>query len=96
MDLVPLFSRLASYVALAAALYAAYELVMPAPAGQRWAGVVARIWICLLLGSVGIDEIIFGQNALLVAGYLLGVPLFPLQIGVAISIVAATWAWIES
>lgn len=96
LDALPSLTRLFSYLALVGALYAGYELLIGTSVWRRWSALAARVWILLLLGTVGVDEVFFRQNALLTAGYLLGLPLFPFQVAIVASLVVATWVWIES
>ena len=95
MTLLPELVRVLGVVALAAAGYAGYELAFRPASWRRWPGVAARVWIVVLLGTFGVDETFFGQNALLAAGYLLGIPLLPLQVGVVLSLALALWAWTD-
>jgi hypothetical protein len=80
--------------ALLGAIYAAYDLVFGVHDwGQALPGVIARGWICALLATVGVDQVVFGQNALLQLGYLLGLPLLAVQIGVVLSLLVAGYLW---
>lgn len=95
MATLPELVRVLGVVALLAAGYAGYELIFTARPWHNWVAVAARAWIVVLLGTFGVDETFFGQNALLAAGYLLALPLLPLQVGVVASLVLAAWAWTD-
>jgi hypothetical protein len=95
VELLPILIRLFGYVALGAALYAAYELAFRPWVWRHRIGVIARAWVVVLPGTVGIDEVLFGQNALLAAGYFFTLPLVPLQVAVVVSLLVAMWAWFE-
>ena len=81
-------------VALLAGLYAGYDLLF---ATRHWnrdlAGVVARAWVFVLLVTIGLDQMLFGQNAVLQIGYVFGLPLLAVQIGFVISLLVATFIW---
>ncbi len=80
--------------ALIGAIYAGYDLVFGVRDwGQMLPGVIARGWICALFATVGVDQVVFSQNALLQLGYLLGLPLLAVQIGVVLSLLVAGYLW---
>jgi len=83
-----------SIVALLGGLLAGYELLfLPDVWSKNAIGFVARGWVFVILTTIGVDELIFGQNAVLQVGYLLGLQLLPLQIGFVVSLVVAIYFW---
>ena len=80
--------------ALLGGLYAGYDLIYGVRSWkQAVPGVIARGWVCALLVTVGIDQIVFGQNAVLLIGYLFGLPLLAIQIGFILSLLVAGYLW---
>ncbi|HVC33409.1 MAG TPA: hypothetical protein VNL16_07860 [Chloroflexota bacterium] len=80
--------------ALVGGVYAGYDLLFGVPSWKAAAArVIARVWVCVLLVTVGVDQIVFGQNAVLQVGYLLGLPLLAVQIGFILSLVVALYGW---
>jgi hypothetical protein len=79
-------------------LSAGYDLLFgaaDAPRGRRAIpGLLARVWILVLLTTVGIDALLFGQNAVLQLTYLLALPLLPVQLGFLVSLLLASYFWI--
>jgi hypothetical protein len=73
------FPYLTGLFALAVALYAGYDLAVGADWRGRLVGTAARVWIFAGLGIVAVESLIFGKNAVLVAAYQLGVPLWTVQ-----------------
>lgn len=83
-----------SVLALLGGLFAGYELLFSTSAwSKNVVGTIARGWVFVILTTVGIDELAFGQNAILQVGYVLGLPLLPLQLGFAVSLLAAIYLW---
>ncbi len=81
-------------LALLAGIYAGYDLLFGVRDWrQAVPGVIARGWICVLLATVGVDQVFFGQNALLQVGYILAIPLLAVQVGVVLSLVVASYLW---
>lgn len=80
--------------AMLGSLYAGYDLLFGVKTWKHAVpGVIARGWICVLLATVGIDQIVFGQNAVLLVGYLLGLPLLAIQAGFILSLLVASYLW---
>ena len=92
---LPLEAQLAlSALALLTGLYAGFDLVFRLPDWRRDPlAVVARGWLFVVLVVVGVEEIVFGTNALLLIGYRLRVPLVAIQVFALGSIVAASLVW---
>ncbi len=83
-----------SIVALLGGLLAGHELLfLPGAWSKNAIGFIARGWIFVILTTVGIDELVFGQNAVLQIGYVLGLPLRSLQIGFVVSFFIAIYFW---
>jgi len=83
-----------SLVALLGGVLAGYELLfLPGTWFKDPIGSIARGWVFVILTTIGIDELVFGQNAILQVGYVLGLPLLPLQIGFVVSLLVAIYFW---
>ena len=81
-------------IALLGGFYAGYDLLFGV---ENWRkavpSVIARSWVCALLAMIGIDQVFFGQNAVLQIGFLLGLPLLAIQIGFIVSLGIAVYLW---
>ncbi len=80
-------------VALAAAGYAGYELAVEPDWRRRLPATAARVWVLVLLAVVGVEDLAFGTNAVLMLGYQTGVPLRYLQLAFVASLAAAVLVW---
>lgn len=90
-------SEVVGTIALLGGLYAGYDLVFGV---KDWRsavrGVVARCYLFALLTTVGIDAVLFSQNAVLQLGYILGLPLLAVQVGFVLSLLVASYFWSAS
>ena len=80
-------------LALAAALYALYELAVEPDWRRRPWRTLARVWIVFLCGLVGISGLLLGENAVLTIADRLGAPLRVVQVAFVASLVVAVAAW---
>lgn len=80
-------------LALGAALFALYELVVEPDWRLRIGHTVARVWVVFLCGLVGISGLFLGQNAVLTIADRLAAPLAVVQVAFVVSLVVAVAAW---
>jgi hypothetical protein len=80
-------------LALGAALFALYELVMERDWRRRIGHTIARVWVVFLCGLVGVSGLFLGQNAVLTIADQFAVPLAAAQVAFVVSLVAAVAAW---
>jgi hypothetical protein len=78
-------------------MYAAYDFLFgPRRTAKSRASDVAGGIIFVILMTIGIDEVFFGQNAVLQVGYILQLPLLAVQIGFIAALLLASYAWTRS
>jgi hypothetical protein len=86
----------ASLAALGTGLYAGFDLLFGVKSwSQAVSGVIARGFLFVVLSTVGIDQLLFGQNAVLQVGYAFGLPLVAVQVGFAGAILIAIYFWTD-
>ena len=90
LTLQPLFA----VGALLGSLYAASELVRSGSTWWRqpWL-TVARIWLVVALGLVGIEYLLFGNHAVLLLARQFDLPAQAVQLGFLTSILVAVLVW---
>lgn len=88
---------LVGVIAFLGGLYAGSDLLFGVRSWrQAVPGLLARAWVCLLLTTAGVDQVVFSQNAFLQVGYLLGLPLNVVQVATIASLVVASLFWAAS
>jgi hypothetical protein len=87
-------SQIIGLLAIAGGVYAGWELALARPVGRRsFAGDAARAFVLVVLLIIGIDELVFGQNAILSVGYLLQLPLQSVQLAFGAALAVAAFVW---